>query len=80
MMQRALRAFAQLSAILLVCLPIAVLATLALTPFWSWLERAAGVESIGHSGPAEWCYYLVYALSLLAWLAVRAVRRRKAAR
>jgi hypothetical protein len=33
-----------------------------LLPLWSWFEAAAGVEAIGHSGPAEWCYLLVFAV------------------
>lgn len=49
------------AAVLLLCVPPAIIATLLLLPFWRWLEMTYGIESIGHSGPAEWCYLAVYA-------------------
>jgi len=52
-------------------LPVALVMTLLLLPFWRWFEASLGVESIGHSGPATWCYLAVYAvLALGAALAV----------
>jgi hypothetical protein len=45
------------------------MATLALLPFWSWLEASTWVESVGHSGPAEWCYVVTFVV-LLAVAAV----------
>ena len=50
-------------AIVLLAMPVALIATLVGIPFWSWLESALGIEAIGHSGPAEWCY-------LVTWLAL----------
>lgn len=44
----------------LISIPIALLLTLLLVPFWSWLEATTGYESIGHSGPAGWCVLVVY--------------------
>lgn len=55
-----------------------LLLTIGLVPFWRWLEATTGLESIGHSGPAAWCYWLNFGLlytgllTLLPW-------RRKAA-
>jgi hypothetical protein len=49
-------------AILLGCFPISVLITFLLTPLWSWIEATYGIESIGHSGPADWCFLTVYGL------------------
>ncbi len=49
-------------ALLLALLPFAFLITLLLVPFWRWLEGNFGIEAIGHSGPSEWCYLLVYLL------------------
>ena len=46
--------------IIVACLPTAVILTLALLPLWRWLEAARGIESVGHSGPAEWCYLATY--------------------
>jgi hypothetical protein len=40
----------------LLSLPAGIILTFALAPFWSWLEATTGIESIGHSGPADWCY------------------------
>ncbi len=41
-------------------MPVAVVITFFTFPFWRWFEETSGIESIGHSGPAEWCYLLVY--------------------
>jgi hypothetical protein len=50
----------------LVSLAAGVVGTLMLLPLWRWLEAATGIESIGHSGPAAWCY----AATALAFFAV----------
>ena len=47
-------------AILVACLPIAFIVTFLLSPLWSWIEATYGIESIGHSGPSDWCFYVVY--------------------
>ncbi len=44
--------------------PAGPVLTLLLDPFWSWLETATGWESIGHSGPAGWCFLAVWAALL----------------
>ena len=48
--------------IILLSLPVSFMVTILLFPFWSWLEASSGIESVGHSGPAEWCYWGVYFL------------------
>ena len=48
---------------LLICalaLPAAFIITITTFPLWRWFESASGIESFGHSGPADWCYWLVY--------------------
>jgi len=63
-----------------VCLFAAFWITIFLVPLWRWLEAGYGIEAIGHSGPAEWAFWLVWVLLLLPVLAVyrrRVVRRRK---
>lgn len=45
--------------------PAGPVLTLLLDPFWSWLETATGWESIGHSGPAGWCFLAVWAALLV---------------
>ncbi len=58
---------------LIICLvsaPVAVVITIALLPLWSWLEATLKIESLGHSGPAEWCYLVSYlaVLGCATWL------------
>jgi hypothetical protein len=48
--------------VLILSLPVAVLVTLWLTPLWTWIEATYRIESIGHSGPADWCFEAVYAI------------------
>lgn len=48
-------------ALLLLCVPLAAAVTIVLFPVWSWLEARFAIESVGHSGPADWCYGVVYA-------------------
>ena len=45
---------------LVLALPIAFLTTIFIHPFWRWFESVSGIESFGHSGPAEWCYWFDY--------------------
>ena len=63
-------------AALLLSLVIGAVLTLFLLPLWSWIEATTGIESIGHSGPASWCFALTGALLFVAWLSVRLWRRR----
>ena len=48
-----------------ISLPTAFFLTMLTFPFWRWLETVAGIESFGHSGPAEWCFWLVYGMLVL---------------
>jgi hypothetical protein len=53
-------------AICLGAIPVAAVVTIALMPLWSWLEEAVAIEAVGHSGPAEWCYLLIYVIVITA--------------
>ena len=57
----------------LACVPLAFVLTFLLVPLWRWIEATYGIESIGHSGPADWCFSLVYFLTVVPGL-VLAVR------
>jgi hypothetical protein len=62
--------------VLVVALPLSAVLTWMLSGFWDWFERHSGVESIGHSGPAEWCYWAVFSVVVLfvsagTWLLMR---------
>ncbi|HLA77256.1 MAG TPA: hypothetical protein VJU18_06735 [Vicinamibacteria bacterium] len=50
--------------VLVLCVPLSILFTLVLLPLWRWLERTYHIESVGHSGPAEWCFLTIYAASV----------------
>jgi hypothetical protein len=65
-------------AVLVISAPVSVVLTFLLVPFWRWLEETQGIESIGHSGPAGWCYLAVFVLCLvvLGGVGFRMARRR----
>jgi NADH:ubiquinone oxidoreductase subunit 5 (subunit L)/multisubunit Na+/H+ antiporter MnhA subunit len=64
-------------AICIVAAPIAIVGTIAFIPFWSWIESRFEIESIGHSGPAEWCYLATYIIILIcACFVWRVIRHR----
>lgn len=66
--------------LLIVSLPAAVIITFVLSPLWSWIEATYGIESIGHSGPSDWCFVLVYSLLCAVVLCgFVALRRRSSA-
>ena len=61
-----LKKFMMFVLIAAISLPLAVVLTLFFTfPFWRWFEAATGIESYGHSGPAEWCYAATYVLLII---------------
>ena len=64
-------------AILAACLPAAFIATILLSPLWSWIEATYGIESIGHSGPSDWCFELIFGLLVAACILVYALARRR---
>jgi hypothetical protein len=45
-------------------------------PLWSWFESRTGVEAVGHSGPAAWCYAATFAVLLAVALMMALGRRR----
>ena len=46
--------------VLVLAVPIAFITTILIHPFWRWFETVSNIESFGHSGPAEWCYWFDY--------------------
>ncbi len=64
-MNRQLRAVLLIVMVLLLSAPVSIVVTILLLPLWRWLESFSGIESIGHSGPAEWCYLAVFTLIAL---------------
>ena len=75
-MRRPMRLLLTLVAIFFFAAPLSIVATILLFPFWSWFEATTGIESVGHSGPAEWCYLAAFLILLaLATLALFGWRR-----
>ena len=65
-------------ALIIICIPLAMIITVLSNPFWSWFENIFSIESVGHSGPAEWCYITVYLLLIGAsGLILLKIRSRK---
>ena len=76
-MKRPFRVVLTLLAIILIAAPLSVVITMLLFPIWSWFEASVGIEAVGHSGPAEWCYAIVFFL-LVAGVAVTFWARQRA--
>jgi hypothetical protein len=65
--------------IVIVCIPMAIIVTLFTTSFWLWIENTFAIESIGHSGPAEWCYLTSYVFLITICTIVWSFTKRQAA-
>jgi TRAP-type C4-dicarboxylate transport system permease small subunit len=63
----------------LALLPVSLAITVLLVPLWRRVEESTGIEALGHSGPADWCFWVVYA-SLLVGAALVALRLRRSGR
>ena len=74
-MSRARRS-AAIVGIILLDVPVTFVLTLMLLPVWSAIERRWGIESVGHSGPAEWCFWLVFGCVMTISLGAYFVRLR----
>lgn len=66
-----LKAAIKLILALLLLLPVSIILTFMLLPFWSWLEATSGIEAVGHASLSEWCFGATYAALSLVWLIVR---------
>ena len=68
-MRRVGRSILVLVGILVLAMPLTFVMTIMLLPVWSAIERRWGIESVGHSGPAEWCFWVVFAINIIMLLA-----------
>lgn len=59
-MSRARPRPATIAGIVVLDVPVTFVLTMMLVPLWSAIERRWDIESVGHSGPAPWCYSLVF--------------------
>ena len=75
--RRTLKTSALFDALSIVCLPVSFVVTLALFPLWSWIESRWQIESVGHSGPATWCFVCVYGLLSLGALVIAVAADRR---
>jgi hypothetical protein len=69
-MIRIWRGIAVFGLIVLLGLPVTIFVTIALLPLWSAIERRYGIESVGHSGPADWCFWTVFVVYLAVTLRI----------
>lgn len=60
-----------------VALPLSFVLTILVHPVWSWIETNSGMEAMGHSGPADWCFWTVFGLVELGLIVVWTWRRRR---
>ena len=74
MTKTAFRHLAVALGIAAVCLPASFILTILLLPLWSWIEATYKIESVGHSGPADWCYWAVYTLLVAVSLSAYAFK------
>jgi hypothetical protein len=75
-MRRGMKRTLQFLAYALIAMPVAAAVTIFLAPFWGWIESTYGIESLGHSGPSDWCFLAVYGIILLAGAGIFAWRWR----
>ena len=61
---------------IIIAATLSVLITILLSSFWSWFEASTGIESIGHSGPANWCYLVTF-LILVSLITVAFLKYKK---
>ena len=66
-----LKKIALLILIFILSIPLAIAVTLFTFPLWRWFEAMTGIEAYGHSGPAQWCYLLVYGLIVAVFCVFR---------
>jgi hypothetical protein len=61
----------------LLALPLAFVLTIMVWPFWNWFEKISGIESMGHSGPAGWCYIATYIALVSVFVIYHRTRNRR---
>lgn len=52
----------------IIFVPASAIITFIIPSFWDWFEATTGIESIGHFGPAIWCFIAVYALLMFLFV------------
>ncbi|HEU4719829.1 MAG TPA: hypothetical protein VFS59_00590 [Gemmatimonadaceae bacterium] len=73
-MSRVPQRAATIAGIVVLGLPVTFVLTMMLVPLWSAMERRWGIESVGHSGPALWCYGAVLACVVAISVGAYAIR------
>lgn len=72
-----MRSTVKVLVILVVTAPFAFALTFVTFPLWRWIDLNTPIEAFGHSGPADWCFYVTYAVLLVAILGTYACVGRK---
>lgn len=66
-----MRTFLAFILLAIVSAPVAIITTILTLPLWRWIESTFTIESVGHSGPAGWCYITSYIIILLCLYLIR---------
>jgi hypothetical protein len=61
----------------ILAVPISVIVTVILSPFWDWIEHATGIESLGFHGPSTWCYVVMFVATASFLMFSHRTRRRR---
>jgi hypothetical protein len=72
-MRRFLKVILVIGFVLLLLASVAIAITFYMLPLWMWIELHYQIESVGHSGPAEWCFVATYAVLALVCLSTLAL-------
>jgi len=56
----------KLPGIVLTAALVSVVITILPFPLWSRIEASTGIESVEHSGPAEWCYAAIFIILVMS--------------
>jgi len=55
-----------IAATIIALVAVSFVLTILLFPFWSWIESSFGIESVGHSGPGDWCFLVTLGVTSAA--------------
>ncbi len=44
--------------------------------FWGWFEAKTGIESLGHSGPADWVFFFCWGFTFVVAFAALYFRKK----
>lgn len=70
MKSRVLKHAALVVAAVILGFPTGFIAAIVTSPFWGWFEGVTGIESLGHSGPANLVFDVMFTVCMLGFFAI----------